>query len=108
MRTIAIIRVAMLLAVAWPAAEGLCDSGAGTSITSPTLLEDGPRLTRTVLKSGLGDPWDLAFTPDGEMLFTEKCRGLSVLRKDGSVRRLFGSRGSAVVAEDFLDRKSVV
>jgi glucose/arabinose dehydrogenase len=54
--------------------------------------------------SGLSDPWDLAFTPDGEMLFTEKCRGLSVLRADGSVRRLFGTKGSAVEAEDFFCR----
>ena len=104
MKAIRIISVAVLLAVAWPAAEGLCDSGTGASGTSPSLSGEGPRLTRTVLMSGLSDPWDLAFTPDGEMLFTEKCRGLSVLRKDGSVRRLFGTKGAAVVAEDFFCR----
>lgn len=104
MKAITIIGVALLLAGAWPAAPGRCDSGAGTSVTAPSPPEDGPQLTRTVLLAGLSDPWDLAFTPEGEMLFTEKCRGLSVLRKDGSVRRLFGTQGSAVVAEDFFCR----
>lgn len=60
------------------------------------------RLTHTVLMAGLQNPWDLAFTPDGAMLFTEKCRGLSVRLADGTVRRLFGTRGSAVVADDFF------
>jgi aldose sugar dehydrogenase len=65
---------------------------------------DEPKLSRSVLMSGLSNPWDLAFTPDGAMLFTEKCRGLSVRRADGTVQRLFGSSGSAVVAEDFFCR----
>ena len=30
-----------------------------------------PSLTQTVLQSGLASPWDIAFTPDGAMLFTE-------------------------------------
>ena len=63
---------------------------------------DQPTLTRTVLMSGLKKPWDLAFTPDGAMLFTEKCRGLSVRLADGTVRRLFGTKGSAMVAKDFF------
>ena len=104
MKAIRIISFAALIAVAWPAAEGLYKSGTGASGTSPSQSGEGPRLTRTVLMSGLSDPWDLAFTPDGEMLFTEKCRGLSVLRKDGSVRRLFGTKGAVVVAEDFFCR----
>ena len=61
-----------------------------------------PQLDRTVVVSGLQSPWDLAFTPDGAMLFTEKCRGLSVRDADGATRRLFGSNGSAVVARDFF------
>jgi glucose/arabinose dehydrogenase len=46
----------------------------------------------------------MAFTPDGALLYTEKCRGLSVRRVDGSVRRLFGEAGNAVVAADFYCR----
>jgi glucose/arabinose dehydrogenase len=62
----------------------------------------GPGLTRTVFLSGLSSPWDLAFTPDGAVFFTEKCRGLSVRRADGTVKRLFGDAGSALVAADFF------
>lgn len=61
-----------------------------------------PTLERTVVMSGLQSPWDLAFTPDGAMLFTEKCRGLSVRDQDGATRRLFGSSGAAVVASDLI------
>lgn len=61
-----------------------------------------PTLERTVVATGLQSPWDLAFTPDGAMLFTEKCRGLSVRDASGATRRLFGSSGAAVVASDFF------
>jgi aldose sugar dehydrogenase len=60
------------------------------------------QINRTVLMSGLSNPWDLAFAPDGAMLFTEKCRGLSVRTADGTVRRLFGTAGAALEAEDFF------
>ena len=43
-------------------------------------VEKPPILVRTDFMSGLNRPWDIAFTPDGAMLFTEKCRGLSVRR----------------------------
>jgi glucose/arabinose dehydrogenase len=61
-----------------------------------------PTLTRTVVLDGLDGPWDLAFTPDGALLFTEKCRGLSVRRADGSRHHLFGRDGAAVAAPDFF------
>lgn len=61
-----------------------------------------PALTVTTFMSGLQAPWDLAFTPDGAMLFTEKCRGLSVRLADGTVRRLFGTKGYAVEAGDLF------
>jgi aldose sugar dehydrogenase len=61
-----------------------------------------PQLDRAVVASGLQSPWDLAFTPDGTMLFTEKCRGLSVRDTSGATRRLFGSSGAAVVASDLF------
>jgi glucose/arabinose dehydrogenase len=44
----------------------------------------------------------MAFTPDGAMLFTERCRGLSVRLADGTVRPLFGIPGYAVVAADLF------
>lgn len=52
--------------------------------------------------SGLSNPWDLAFAPDGVLFFTERCRGLSVRLGNGTVRRLFGASGSAVSATDFV------
>ena len=39
--------------------------------------------------SGLQNPWDLAFTPDGAMLYTERGQGLSVRRANGSTAQLF-------------------
>jgi len=60
------------------------------------------QINRTVVMSGLRDPWDLAFSPDGAMLFTEKCRGLSVRTSDGTVRLLFGTAGAALEADDFF------
>ena len=61
-----------------------------------------PTLTRTVVASGLSSPWDIAFLPDGSMLYTEKCRGLSLRRTTGTVTRLFGTTGSALVAPDLF------
>ena len=61
-----------------------------------------PRLTQTVVMSGLQNPWDIAFTPDGVMLFTEKCRGVSARLADGKTVRLFGTSGSALVAPDLF------
>ena len=80
-----------------------CERNRNASSTElPVSGANGPVLNRTVLLSNLETPWDLAFTPDGAMLFTEKCRGLSVRLPDGSVRRLFGTAGAAIVAEDFF------
>src|SRR5687768_6530951 len=88
--------VATLVAALISAACGSDSPGPGTT-PNPT---DAPVLTRTVFMPGLSNPWDLAFAPDGSMFFTEKCRGLSVRRPDGSVTRLFGTSGSALVASD--------
>lgn len=71
-------------------------------ITPPTdpPTDFTPQLARTVVLQGLSNPWDIAFAPDGAMFFTEKCRGLSVRHPDGTVSRLFGTGGSALVAPD--------
>ncbi|MGE0762756.1 MAG: sorbosone dehydrogenase family protein [Bdellovibrionales bacterium] len=74
--------------------------GSGTPLEPSSNVE--PTLQRTDFMTGLSNPWDLAFTPDNAMLFTERCNGLSVRRADGSVTRLFGSAGSALVAADMF------
>ncbi len=64
-----------------------------------------PGLSHTTVLSGLSDPWDMAFLPDGTMFFTEKCDGLSVLLPDGEVNALLGiggSEGYASTAEDLF------
>lgn len=46
-------------------------------------------ITRSVVISGLQVPTDLAFTPDGALLFAERDRGLSVRKPDGRTIALF-------------------
>jgi len=104
MKKSTIISLAAFCAVVLIAAVAGCNSSRNSpSGAAPeTATGGGPALSRSVLLSGLKNPWGLAFTPDGAMLFTEKCRGLSVRRPDGSVQRLFGTSGAAVVAADLF------
>lgn len=76
-----------------------------TPVPTPTGTPDAsvaPTLSRTNFMTGLENPWDMAFLPDGTMFYTEKCRGLSVRRTDGGTTRLFGISGSILVAPDFF------
>lgn len=72
----------------------------GTGLTPKTL--DAPVLTLTDFMTGLEYPWDLAFTPDKAVLYTERCLGLSVKREDGTTARLFGKTDAAVAAPDLF------
>lgn len=76
-----------------------CSGGASDPTPDPPVT-DTPTLTRSVVLDGLSSPWDIAVAADGAMFFTERCRGLSVRRADGSITRLFGTTGSALVAPD--------
>ncbi len=91
-----VIAVALLLgSVAVSAASQSPISGSAESA-------EAPKLARAVVMTGLQQPWDIAFTPDGVMLFTEKCRGVSARLADGKTVRLFGTSGSALVAPDLF------
>lgn len=62
-------------------------------------------LQHSIFLEGLADPWDMAFLPDGTMLFTEKCNGLSVRLPSGEVNALLGmaeSDGYATTADDLF------
>ncbi len=84
--------------IAGATALGGCAGNAAAATPQPA-----PTLTREVLTvpGGLSSPWDLAFLPDGTMLITERCAGLSIVR-GGDRTRLFGAAGSQTVAADFF------
>ncbi len=67
---------------------------AATAISSsPAIAQSGMNTTslqHEVVLEGLDNPWDMAFLDDGTMLFTEKCKGLSVRLPDGTVNALYG------------------
>ncbi|MCY4424384.1 MAG: PQQ-dependent sugar dehydrogenase, partial [Acidimicrobiaceae bacterium] len=48
--------------------------------------EKAPRLSVTELVTGLSIPWDIAFTPDATMLFTQRDGTLSARLADGTVQ----------------------
>ena len=52
-----------------------------------------PKLLVSTLVSGLTIPWDLAFTPDGTMLFTERSGVLSSRLTDGTVQTVTAEVG---------------
>lgn len=55
----------------------------------PFSLGDGvPTLGRSTLMTGLAHPWDLGFTPDGWLLYTERPNGISAAHVNGTARRL--------------------
>ena len=47
-----------------------------------------PQLTVTPWVGGLVQPWDMAFTPGGDMLFTERPGRINVRLRNGTVRQL--------------------
>jgi len=67
---------------------------AGTAMmSSPAAAQNGMNTTslqHEIILEGLDNPWDMAFLDDGTMLFTEKCKGLSVRMSDGAVNALYG------------------
>ncbi len=58
-------------------------AAAPPSTTAPAAATFVPRLADQVVQSGLVTPWDLAFTPDGRMLVTER-RGTVQIFESGA------------------------
>ena len=74
---------------------------APASFSATALGTGAPTFTRSVWLGGLAAPWDIAFAPDGAVLFTERSRGLSVRLAGagpGTTRQLF--RPADFVAQD--------
>ena len=63
------------------------------SASASATVRDMPRLTVTTLASNLTIPWDLDFTPDGTMLFTERAGKLSARLTDGTVQAVTAALG---------------
>lgn len=73
-----------------PAGIVLATAVAGMAPTVAAADNHAPELSSTTVLTGLQDPWDMAFLPDGTMFFTEKCQGLSVMMPGGEVNPLIG------------------
>jgi glucose/arabinose dehydrogenase len=99
-RTVGLSVLLCLLALVLAGCGGSDDAAITTQPPAPPSTGT-PALTRTTIASA-GNPWDLAFAPDGTMFFTERCAGLSVRTTDGTVRRLFGTGAAAVAAPDLF------
>ena len=54
-----------------------------------------PKISAMSIVNGLENPWDMAFTKNGDMFFTEKCNGFSVKTKSGKINKLYGMKGSS-------------
>lgn len=60
----------------------------------------GPsNLTVTTFQSGVHRPWDLAFLPDGSLLFTERIGNIRLRTTDGTLRTLIKPGDVVVVGE---------
>ena len=77
----------------WAACAAMATGGVYGASTG-TAGASTPSLSHSTVLSGLEDPWDMAFLPDGTMFFTEKCRGLSVRHSNGDVAALLGMGGT--------------
>jgi glucose/arabinose dehydrogenase len=78
------------LAISFTLLLGAPACGGGGSTTDPLPLpapgdSTMPVVDRTVFVSGLNNPWDLVFLPNGELLFTERAGRLALRRTTGTV-----------------------
>jgi glucose/arabinose dehydrogenase len=71
-----------------PSADGSTPTAVPSGSIAQPALSGVPELSVTKVIGGLNQPWDLAFTPDGTMLFTEKTGQVSALV--GGVTRRVG------------------
>ncbi len=68
-------------------------SGRTAEAVSDQTVVRAPEITVVELVTGLSIPWDLAFTPDGTMLFTQRSGVLSSRLGDGTVQTVSADFG---------------
>ena len=66
------LRILVALVGALWAGGSLSASSQLSATSSAPAAPEGPSLRKEVLTTGLVDPWDLAFLPDGNLLYTER------------------------------------
>lgn len=86
----------------------LCTLAVALAVTSGVVAQQTPTLTQSVVLGGLEEPWDLAFLPSGEVLYTEKCKGLYILKEDNTTAFLFGIDGALDAPDVFCEGQSGV
>src|SRR3712207_4748653 len=93
-RTSYVLPCALFASLALSGSAVAQSSGGAPNLTSTTVLNDRDEVI-----------WDMAFLPDGAMLFTERCAGLSVRLPSGTVVPLLGikdSKGYPQTASDLF------
>ena len=80
--------------------EGTGKSAEAASDHSVGAHDAAPDITVVELVSGLSIPWDLAFTPDGAMLFTQRPGVLSARLTDGTVQTVTADFGDLYVSRE--------
>ena len=68
------------------------------AVSPPAPADAATGLTVTPVMTGLSNPWDVAFAPDGAMFVTERGGRLLVRRPDGSVQQLAMNQGDLWVS----------
>ena len=79
-----LLTTALLLLACQPFASGATDGGAGGTVAAEVVELPGGLGVEPVV-SGLEVPWDLAFTPDGRILITERTGRIRVVQ-DGALQ----------------------
>jgi aldose sugar dehydrogenase len=94
------LRRALLATTCFAALLAACGGGSGDADPPFELppLTGTPSFTRSVWLGGLQAPWDIAFAPDGAVLFSERSRGLTVRLASGTTQLLF--RPTDLVVQD--------
>lgn len=62
-----------------------------------------PTIESAEFMSGLENPWDMSFLPDGTMFYTEKCKGLSVRTSSGDINALYGMKDTSGYSDSGSD-----
>jgi len=81
LRTIpALLSIALLGAMAGSCSDDLGPSPSGNARAAPDI-------EKQVIVSGIASPWDIAFLPDGNMLFTERAGRIGIFFPDSGTHR---------------------